>query len=149
MNKTWLSAVVGLTAAAIGIASISGAAPSAKALARVGDPAPGWTLTDTVGKTRSLSDYAGKYVVLEWTNHQCPYVVAQYRSGNMQATQKWATQHGVVWLSVISSAPGSAGYVTAEKGEEVLKAQHSNATAKLLDPEGTVGRPTTPRPRPT
>ena len=144
MNRTWLCAVVGVSAAAIGIASICGAAPSLKTMvaargARVGDPAPGWTMSDTKGKTHSLAQYAGKYVVLEWTNHQCPYVQAQYRTGNMQATQKWAVDHGVVWLSVISSAPGSQGYVTPEQGEELLKAQHAYATAKVFDPEGTVG----------
>lgn len=144
MNRIWICAVVAVSAAAVGFASISAASPSPDshalyASARVGDPAPGFTLTDTKGQTHSLSEYAGKYVVLEWTNHQCPYVAAQYRSGNMQAVQKWAVDHHVVWLTVVSSAPGSQGYVTPEQGEALLKTQHSFATAKLLDPDGTVG----------
>ncbi|MEW6497243.1 MAG: redoxin domain-containing protein, partial [Cyanobacteriota bacterium] len=80
-------------------------------VARVGEPAPNFTAVDSNGKTHSLSDFKGKTVVLEWTNHQCPFVRKHYESGNMQKVQKAATGDGVVWLSVISSAPGQQGNV--------------------------------------
>ena len=76
----------------------------------VGKPAPAFTAEDDAGKLVSLAEFKGKTVVLEWTNDGCPYVGAQYRSGAMQALQKSATAQGVVWLSVISSAPGQQGY---------------------------------------
>ncbi|HWD40576.1 MAG TPA: redoxin domain-containing protein [Fimbriimonas sp.] len=110
------------------------------AAASVGKPAPSWTLTDTKGSPRSLSDYAGKFVVLEWTNNQCPFVKKHYRTGNMQSLQKYAKENGVVWLSVVSSAPGAPGYVTPEEGNKIMKEQHSLATAELLDSDGKVGR---------
>ncbi len=144
MNKSWLCAVAAVSA--FGLASIPALGgwthrtPTLASEAKVGEAAPSWTLSDTKGASHSLSDYVGKFVVLEWTNHQCPYVQRHYRTGNMQKTQKFAIDHGAVWLSVVSSAPGSAGYVTAEEGQALLKSQHSLATAKLLDPEGTVGR---------
>jgi peroxiredoxin len=126
-------------ALAIGAAlSISAFGP-ARQEAQVGQPAPMWTLTDTKGATYRLSDYAGKFVVLEWTNHQCPFVQKHYRTGNMQATQKWARDHGAVWFSVVSSAPGSQGYVTPEQGQAIMLRQHSMANAKLLDTGGYVG----------
>jgi peroxiredoxin len=108
--------------------------------AKVGETAPSWSLSDTMGHTHSLKEYAGKFVVLEWTNNQCPYVQKHYRTGNMQSLQKYATSHGVVWLSIVSSAPGHEGYVTASEGEEISKRDHSYATAKLLDTTGQVGR---------
>lgn len=105
-----------------------------------GEAAPEWTLTDTNGKSHSLSDFRGKYVVLEWTNHQCPVVVRHYRAGNMQATQKWAKEKGVVWLSIVSSKPGSQGYVEPAQANEVIKEKGHVIAGKLLDPSGTVGR---------
>ena len=90
---------------------------SATAEPVVGSPAPTFTGTDTKGNTVNLSDYLGKTVVLEWTNHDCPFVVKHYSSGNMQMTQKKAANDGVVWLSVISSAPGEQGNVTPEKAD--------------------------------
>jgi peroxiredoxin len=128
-------------AAVLGAVSAPALGPRAtvRQEAQVGQPAPAWTLTDTTGVNRSLSDYSGKYVVLEWTNHQCPFVQKHYRTGNMQRTQQWARAHGVVWLSIVSSAPGSQGYVTRAQGEQILISEHSRANAKLLDPTGTVG----------
>lgn len=107
---------------------------------QVGGAAPAWTLTDTNGKSHSLADFRGKHVVLEWTNHDCPFVVRHYQDGHMQGLQKWATEKGVVWLSIISSAPGQQGHVTAEQGNAIMKEKGFGATAKLLDPAGTVGR---------
>lgn len=109
-------------------------------VARVGEPAPNFTAVDSNGKTHSLSDFKGKTVVLEWTNHECPFVRKHYESGNMQKLQKTATNDGVVWLSVISSAPGQQGYVDGNKANELTKSHNASPTAVLIDSEGTVGR---------
>lgn len=105
-----------------------------------GAPAPDLTLTDTQGVEHSLSDFAGKYVVLEWTNHKCPFVVKHYASGNMQALQKEMTSKGVVWLQIISSAEGKQGYLTPAEGEAMRESQEMRSTAMLLDTTGEVGR---------
>src|SRR6201995_198927 len=82
---------------------------------RVGDAAPDFTGTDSHGKTHKLSEYHGKYVVLEWTNNGCPFTKKHYDSGNMQSLQKEWTAKGVIWLTVISSHPGGDGYMTPAK----------------------------------
>jgi len=107
--------------------------------ARVGDPAPDFTATDTNGKVHKLSEYQGKFVVLEWTNRGCPYTQKHYNSGNMQRLQREWTSRGVVWLTVISSAPGKQGYVTASEENAYLKQANAAPTAVLLDPAGTLG----------
>jgi peroxiredoxin len=107
--------------------------------ARVGEKAPDFTATDSNGNRHTLSQYAGKYVVLEWHNNGCPYVRKQYNSGNMQKLQKEWTAHGVVWLTVISSAPGMQGYVTAGEENAYMKQMNAAPTAALLDPEGKLG----------
>ena len=106
---------------------------------KVGDPAPGFNGKDSNGKVQKLSDYRGKYVVLEWHNRQCPYVNKHYSSGNMQKLQKAWTAKGVVWFTVISSAPGKQGYVTAEEENAYLKEVNASPTAVLLDPTGELG----------
>jgi peroxiredoxin len=108
--------------------------------AEVGKAAPDFTLPDSLGKDHSLSDYAGKIVVLEWLNHGCPFVVKHYDSGNMQKLQKMAKEKGVVWFSIISSAPGKQGYSTPEQANETAKGKNATPMAILLDPEGTVGK---------
>ncbi len=108
--------------------------------AKVGGRAPGFTLTDSMGKAHNLSDFKGKYVVLEWTNHQCPFVVKHYKNGDMQATQKWAKDKGIVWLSIVSSAEGKQGYVTAEMANEIRKNGGHHSAATLLDKDGAVGK---------
>ena len=107
--------------------------------ARVGETAPEFVGTDSNGKTHKLSDYRGKVVVLEWHNQGCPYTKKHYESGNMQKLQKEWTAKGVVWLTVISSAPGEQGYVTAEQENEYLKKMNAAPTAALLDPTGVIG----------
>src|SRR4029078_42266 len=87
--------------------------------ARIGAAAPAFALTDTNGKAVSLADLRGKTVVLEWTNHDCPYVRKHYGSANMQGLQKAATQAGIVWLSIVSSRPGAEGYVTGPQANEL------------------------------
>src|SRR4051812_29452798 len=107
---------------------------------KVGDPAPGFTAVDSNGKQQRLSDYKGKYVVLEWHNQGCPYTRKHYVSGNMQNLQKEWTAKGVVWFTVISSAPGQQGYVTPPEENAYLEKMHAAPSAVLMDPEGKVGR---------
>ncbi len=106
---------------------------------KVGDPAPGFTGTDSNGKTQTLSEYKGKYVVLEWSNRDCPYTRKHYTSGNMQSLQKEWTAKGVIWLTVLSSAPGQQGYVTASEENAQLAKVHGAPTAAILDPTGAIG----------
>ena len=107
--------------------------------ARVGESAPDFTATDSNGKVQKLSDYKGKFVVLEWTNQSCPYTRKHYESGNMQKLQKEWTQKGVVWFTVVSSAPGAQGYVTAAEENDYVKKVNAAPTAVLLDPKGDLG----------
>jgi peroxiredoxin len=107
--------------------------------ARVGGPAPSFTGTDTHGQTHKLSDYRGKYVVLEWTNKDCPYTRKQYDSGNMQNLQRQWIQRGVVWFTILSSAPGHQGYMTASEENAWIAKVHADPTAAILDPSGVIG----------
>jgi peroxiredoxin len=106
---------------------------------RVGAPAPSFTLTDANGKTHSLGEYKGKYVVLEWFNPGCPFVQKHYTSENMQNLQKEFTGKGVAWLTIDSSAEGSQGYLTPEEAKKQMADWKMNPTALLLDPAGQVG----------
>ena len=106
---------------------------------KVGAPAPVFSLPDANGKTHSLGQYKGKYVVLEWFNPGCPFVQKHYKSDNMQALQKQFTGKGVAWLTIDSSAPGSQGYLTAEEAKKQMSEWSMGSTALLLDPEGKVG----------
>jgi len=117
----------------------SGHAVLASATAKVGEPAPDFTAKDIDGKERKLSEFKGKMVVLEWHNQGCPFVKKHYGSGNMQKLQKELTGQGVVWLTVISSAPGKQGFVTATEEQTYLKDQKASPTDVLLDPDGKVG----------
>lgn len=110
------------------------------AAAKINEAAPGFTLADSRGGTVSLSDYKGKLVILEWTNHECPFVRKHYDSGNMQQLQRNYTGKEVVWLSIISSAPGKQGHVTGEQAEELTKTRNAAPAAVLLDPTGKVGQ---------
>jgi len=105
-----------------------------------GSPAPGFTAVDVDGKPQKLSDFKGKYVVLEWHNQGCPYTRKHYESGNMQRLQKEWTAKGVVWLTVISSAPGTQGFVTPAQEKEFLTRMKAVPTDVLLDSAGTLGR---------
>jgi len=107
---------------------------------QVGAPAPIFTGTDTTGAQVSLADFKGKVVVLEWTNHDCPFVRKHYGSGNMQALQQEATEAGVVWLSIISSAPGKQGHVDAATADELTRSRGAHPSHVLLDSSGTIGR---------
>lgn len=109
------------------------------AKAAVGEDAPAFTLTDSNGKARSLAEFKGKTVVLEWTNAECPFVKKHYGSGNMQAQQKEATGEGVVWLTINSGAAGKQGAVDGAGANAVIKASSGAQSAYLLDPDGKVG----------
>jgi peroxiredoxin len=123
-----------LLALALGLsAAIAHAAP------RVGEPAPAFSAVDSNGRSVKLADFAGRTVVLEWTNHGCPYVQKWYQGG-MQALQKDATGKGAVWLTVLSSAPGTQGHVDGPTANRMMKEQGALPTHYLLDPEGRVGR---------
>ncbi len=110
------------------------------AQAVVGQKAPAFTATDSEGRTRTLSEFRGQVVVLEWWNPQCPFVGKHYGSGNMQRLQKEWTGKGVVWLTVDSSAPGQEGHVDAAQANALMKQRGGAQTAILLDPAGSVGR---------
>jgi peroxiredoxin len=112
----------------------------AVAAPKVGAPAPDFSVVDTAGETWSLGGLAGKKVILEWTNHDCPYVVKHYASGNMQALQKEATEADYVWLSVISSASGKQGHVSPAKADDLTDDRGAAPTAVLLDTSGAMGR---------
>ena len=107
---------------------------------KVGVAAPAFTATATGGKAVSLAEQRGKIVVLEWTNHDCPYVVKHYSTGNMQALQKEAVGQGVVWLTIISSAPGTQGHVSPGQADELTATRKAGPIAVLLDPTGAVGK---------
>lgn len=107
--------------------------------ARVGAPAPAFTATDSRGQTEALGQYRGKFVVLEWHNQGCPYTRKHYASGNMQNLQKQWTAKGVVWFTVISSAPGEQGYVTPSQENAYLTQMHAVPTAALIDADGKLG----------
>jgi alkyl hydroperoxide reductase subunit AhpC len=121
------------------IAILSLFAAPAFAFVESGAPAPDFTATGASGENYTLSEHKGKTVVLEWTNHDCPFVKKFYDVGEMQKMQKAATDEGMVWLRVISSAEGKQGYLTAEQA--IAKAAEHNmaATDTLLDPAGELG----------
>jgi len=114
--------------------------PAWAAPAKVGEPAPGFTVNATTGSPVSLASYKGKVVVLEWTNHDCPYVRKHYETGNMQGLQREATGQGVVWLTLISSSEGTQGYVTPPQADELTTSRKAAPTAVLLDTKGVAGK---------
>lgn len=121
------------------LASMTLLAPLCARAVKVGSSAPDFMSTDTYGKAHRLSDYKGKFVVLEWHNRECPYTRKHYSSGNMQNLQREWTEKGVVWFTVISSAPGQQGYVTAEDENAYVQQIKASPTAVLLDPTGELG----------
>lgn len=115
----------------------AGAAISA---ATPGAAAPEFTLTDINGKAHKLSEFKGKYVVLEWFNSGCPFVQKHYESGNMQGLQKKYTGQGVVWLAINSTNPKSSDYRDAQRSQTVWKEWNGRASALMLDEDGKVGQ---------
>ena len=106
----------------------------------VGSAAPDFSLPDAKGETHSLSQYKGKYIVLEWFNPECPFVKKHYGSDNMQKLQAEYTGKGVVWLTIDSNAPGTEGNLTADQAQKVMNSWKTKQTALLLDPESKVAK---------
>ena len=106
----------------------------------VGTNAPDFSLTDSKGKTQSVSQYKGKYVVLEWFNPDCPFVKKHYGSGNMPKLQEEFTKKGIVWLTIDSSAPGLEGHLTADQANAKMAEWKTKQTALVLDPDGKAGQ---------
>ncbi len=123
-----------LAASALAFAAPAAAAPA------VGQPAPAFQAVDAEGRPRSLAEFKGKTVVLEWHNGGCPYVKKHYGAGAMQSLQRQATSEGVVWLTLISSAPGTQGYLAPGQAKSWKASTKAASTALLLDPEGEVGK---------
>ncbi len=112
---------------------------TAMAEAVVGKPAPAFSAPDAEGKSHSLADYQGQWLVLEWFNKDCPYVKKHYGSSNMQNLQaKYADK--VQWLTIVSSAEGKQGYLSAEAAQQVIAEQKLASVALLLDSDGVVGK---------
>jgi peroxiredoxin len=105
----------------------------------IGQPAADFATRDTNGKTQQLAAYRGKWVVLEWFSSQCPYTLKHYNTGNMQRLQRTYTEKGVVWLSIVSSAPGREGYTTAAKANALTTQWAAVPTAVIRDTAGTIG----------
>lgn len=109
--------------------------------AGIGETVQDFTLTDHAGGERSLSDYRGRFVVLEWFNNDCPFVNKHYTSGNMQGLQSTYTEQDVVWLTIASSAPGNQGHIASpQAASAIIEQRDSHQSALLLDPAGAVGR---------
>ena len=104
------------------------------------DSAPEFKLSDSYGNEISLSSFIGKKVVMEWTNHGCPYVAKHYETGNMQSTQEFAKEEEIIWLSIISSAPGTQGYVSSDEANALTITRKASPSHVLFDPTGEVGR---------
>lgn len=130
----------GLVLAGTASSALFSTRPAWAATAKVGEAAPGFTVNATNGSPVSLASYKGKVVVLEWTNHDCPYVRKHYDSGNMQSIQRDATGQGVVWLTLISSSEGTQGYVTPPQADELTTSRKAAPTAVLLDTKGVAGK---------
>jgi peroxiredoxin len=132
---TAAAVIVALLVGMIGIFDVAaGAAP------QIGESAPDFTALDSHGNSVQLHAYQGKTVVLEWTNADCPYTRKHYTSGNMQSVQRLAQQNGVVWLTVISSAPGKQGFVNGPAADALTQSRKAVPAAVLLDPSGAVAR---------
>jgi peroxiredoxin len=108
--------------------------------AKLNEAAPDFKLTDSNGKSHTLSDFKGKWVVLEWVNFDCPFVRKHYDSGNMQNLQKAYMEKGVVWLSICSSADGKQGFFAGDELTDKIKEENVASAAYLIDADGTVGK---------
>lgn len=103
-------------------------------------PAPDFEVLDTRLQMRSLSEFKGRTVVLEWTSASCPFVRAQYESGVMPGLQRWAASQEVVWLSILSTHPSRRDYLPPDKAEALHRGRGGAPAALLMDSAGKVGR---------
>ena len=129
-----------VVAAAVALGATFLMGTNAFAAPAVGQQAPDFVAVDTSGAKHKLSDFAGKFVVLEWTNPGCPFVRKHYGSGNMPATQKAATDKGVVWLAINSTERAASDYLKADALDAWMKAQKAAPTAVLMDEDGVIGQ---------
>lgn len=120
--------------------SMAALVSAAQAAVAPGQAAPEFSLVDINGRVQKLSDYRGKYVVLEWFNSECPFVQKHYESGNMQGLQARYTQKGVAWLGINSTSPKHSNYRDPARSQAILKEWKSAPTAFVLDPDGKVGK---------
>jgi peroxiredoxin len=140
MRKLFLSIMAAATLAAPALMAKEAEPTAAPTGAVVGQMAPALMAKDIKGQDVDLAALKGKLVVLEWTNHDCPFVKKHYDPKNMQAVQKHAADQGVVWISIVSSAPEKQGHVTAEKAGQIVTVQGATITHKILDESGAIGR---------
>jgi peroxiredoxin len=135
---TRAASIVSIALAAIGLAGFA----HATGLGRVdvGAQAPQFTAKGADGKQHSLHDYAGKLVVLEWTSPVCPFTAVKYKSGAMQALQRYAASRQIVWLSIDTAAPDKAGYLTPSAARARVAQTHATVTAFLFDVDGNIAR---------
>jgi peroxiredoxin len=141
MTMTKRTLFVGATAVAVAVgAGVAIFTRNAEAAVETGAQAPDFSVQDAAGATRTLAEFAGRTIVLEWTNHGCPYVRKHYDAGAMQALQREATAANVVWLQVISSAQGEQGYLDGAGAQARVRTENAAPTATLLDPTGVMGR---------
>lgn len=131
-RRRWVQSVAALAVFAAPALALSQVA--------VGQAAPSFSLVAADGKTVALESLRGKTVVLEWTNHDCPFVRKHYDAGNMQSQQKDAAAAGVVWLQVISSAPGKQGFVDGATARTLNTQRQAVPAATLMDPSGKLGQ---------
>ncbi len=129
-----------IMAAAVALGATFLMGTHALAAPAIGQPAPDFVAVDTAGKPHKLSDFAGKFVVLEWTNPGCPFVRKHYGSGNMPATQKAATASGVVWLAIHSTERAASDYLKPAALDDWMKQQNAAPTAVLMDEDGAIGQ---------
>lgn len=134
-----IGGVAVLAAGAVGAALVFNTGPALAAVA-TGARAPAFSVQDAAGATRTLAEFSGRTVILEWTNHGCPYVRKHYDAGAMQALQRETTADGIVWLQVISSAPGEQGHLEAAGARARVQTDNAAPTATLLDASGVMGR---------
>jgi peroxiredoxin len=132
------ASIISIAVTGIGMAALA----HATGLGRVdvGTPAPQFTAKGADGKRHSLHDYAGKLVVLEWTNPVCPFTAVKYKNGAMQALQRYAASRQIVWLSIDTAAPDKAGYLTPAAARARIAQTHATVTAFLFDVDGNIAR---------
>jgi len=116
------------------------AAGPAPAIAKLGSPAPAFEVPDASGRKRTLAEFKAKTVVLEWTSSTCPFTAAQYKSGRMQALQRWAMAKNIVWLTVLSSHPSRSEYLPGPQAEAFNRQRGGAPSALLIDSSGVMGR---------
>jgi alkyl hydroperoxide reductase subunit AhpC len=142
-RRALMTASALVASAAIGAAALAGNARAQEPTGDApipGDAAPAFTATTATGDTVSLSDFEGRTVVLEWTNHDCPFVVRHYNSGYIPGLQADAAENDVVWLQVISSIPGTQGHVSGERAIELNEERGAAPAHVLIDETSDVGR---------